>query len=381
MGLFSFIKGQFIEVIEWLDDRGVLVYRFPAYDNAIKMGAKLIVRESQAAIFVNEGQIADVFGPGTYTLSTQNMPVLTALRSWKYAFNSPFKADVYFVNTTNFTDLKWGTTNPVIMRDPEFGMIRLRGFGVYSLKVKDPAAFLKELFGTKQDFTTDSIAGFFKSVIVSGLSDLLGETKIPVADLASSYDELGQQAIDRLQSRFEAFGLALTGITIENLSLPPEVEQMIDRKSSMNIAGNLDNYMKYQAAEAIREAANNPEGGAAGTGAGLGAGMALGQMFGQMMNKPSEPASPPQAPASPDRSTTASSASAAASAPSSPTDPASSAATVPCAQCSHALLPAQKFCPECGTPRPEKRFCSECGQEASAAAKFCSGCGSKVNGG
>ena len=138
MGLFDFIKGQFIEVIEWLDDRGILVYRFPAYDNAIKMGAKLIVRESQAAIFVNEGQIADVFGPGTYTLSTQNLPVLTALNSWKHGFNSPFKSDVYFLNMTTFTDQKWGTTNPVIMRDPEFGMIRMRGFGNYSFRIQDP---------------------------------------------------------------------------------------------------------------------------------------------------------------------------------------------------------------------------------------------------
>jgi membrane protease subunit (stomatin/prohibitin family) len=342
MGLFDFIKGQFIEVIEWLDDKGVLVYRFPAYDNAIKMGAKLVVRESQAAIFVNEGQIADVFGPGTHTLSTQNLPVLTALKSWKYAFNSPFKADVYFLNTTNFTDLKWGTTNPVIMRDPEFGIIRMRGFGNYSIKISDPAVFLKEIFGTKQEFTTASITAFLKSIIVSGISDLLGESKIPVADLSSSYDELGQQAAAKLQQHFSAIGLTLTSITIENVSLPEEVEKMIDRKSSMNIAGNLDNYMKYQTAEAIREAANNPDGGVAGAGAGLGAGMAMGQMMSQMINnrpiEPQQAAVPQQAPA---------------------------------AQAVQQEQTAQ-------SQSSGKKFCSECGQKLTENAKFCSDCGSKT---
>lgn len=340
MGLFDFIKGQFIEVIEWLDDKGVLVYRFPAYDNAIKMGAKLIVRESQAAIFMNEGQIADVFGPGTHTLSTQNLPVLTALRSWKYAFNSPFKADVFFLNTTNFTDLKWGTTNPVIMRDPEFGIIRMRGFGNYSIKINDPALFLKEIFGTKQEFTTAGITGFLKSIIVSGISDLLGESKIPVADLASSYDELGQQAAGKLQQHFSAIGLTLTSITIENVSLPEEVEKMIDRKSSMNIAGNLDNYMKYQTAEAIREAANNPDGGIAGAGAGLGAGMAMGQMMSQMINnKPAE----------------------------------TQQSAVPQQQ-----APAVEQEQPGQTTSGGKKFCSECGNKLTENAKFCSDCGSKT---
>lgn len=340
MGIFDFIRGQFIEVIEWLDDKGVLVYRFPAYDNAIKMGAKLIVRESQTAIFVNEGQIADVFGPGTHTLSTQNLPVLTALNSWKYAFNSPFKSDVYFLNMTNFTDLKWGTTNPVIMRDPEFGMIRIRGFGSYSSRVGDPALFLKDIFGTKQELTTSSITGFLKSVIVAGISDLLGESKIPVADLSSSYDELGQLALVKLQPNFSSIGLILSSLTIENVSLPEEVEKMIDRKSSMNIAGNLDQYMKYQTAEAIREAANNPDGGVAGAGAGLGAGMAMGQMMSQMMNKPAEPEqAPPQ--------------------------------QQPSTQQTYTQQPIQQS-------SGMKKFCSECGAKLSENAKFCSECGSKA---
>ncbi|WP_239615910.1 SPFH domain-containing protein [Cohnella mopanensis] len=341
MGLFDFIKGQFIEVIEWLDDKGDLVHRFPAYDNAIKMGAKLIVRESQTAIFVNEGQIADVFGPGTHTLSTQNLPVLTALNSWKYGFNSPFKSDVYFLNMTNFTDLKWGTTNPVIMRDPEFGIIRMRGFGNYSFRISDPVVFLKDIFGTKQELTTASITGYLKSSIVSGISDMIGESKIPVADLSSSYVELSSLAVTRLQPQFSAIGLTLTSVTIENISLPEEVEKMIDRKSSMNIAGNLDQYMKYQTAEAIREAANQPEGGVAGTGAGLGAGMAMGQMMGQMMNQMTGRNAEPQ---------------------SNPTPQPQSAPQPPSAQ----------------PPSGSKKFCSECGSKLNENAKFCSECGSKT---
>lgn len=371
MGFMDFIKGQFIEVIEWLDDKGVLVHRFEAYDNAIKMGAKLVVRESQAAIFVNEGQLADVFGPGTHTLTTQNMPVLTALKSWKYSFNSPFKADVFFVNTANFTDLKWGTTNPVMMRDADFGMVRIRSFGNYAIKVGDPAVFLREIFGTKKEFTTDSITGFLKTFIVSGLSDLLGESKIPAIDLASSYDELGEQAALRLQPKFEAIGLKLTSLTIENISLPEDVEKMIDRRSSMNVLGNMDNYMKFQTAEAIRDAANNEGGGGAGLGAGMGAGMAMGQMMGQMFQQPVQAQSQQNAQASipiPQQQAQQQQQSH------------SAGAGIACsnAQCSHVLQPAEKFCAECGTPRPQKRFCTQCGHELSETAKFCSDCGTKA---
>lgn len=369
MGFMDFIKGQFIEVIEWLDDKGVMVHRFEAYDNAIKMGAKLVVRESQAAVFVNEGQLADVFGPGTYTLSTQNMPVLTALKSWKYSFNSPFKADVFYVSTANFTDLKWGTTNPVMMRDADFGVVRLRGFGNYAVKVADPATFLREIFGTKKEFGTDSITGFLKTLIVSGVSDLIGEAKIPAIDLASSYDELGAQAVEKLQPKFEAMGLKLTSLTIENLSLPEEVEKMIDKRSSMGVLGNMDNYMKFQTAEAIRDAANNEGGGGAGLGAGMGAGMAIGQAMGQMFqpNAGANPAAAASAQAQPAQQTQQQ----ASPAPS---------AGVACANpaCSHVLSPSEKFCVECGTPRPQKKFCTQCGHELAPTAKFCSDCGTKV---
>lgn len=390
MGLFDFIKGQFIEVIEWLDDTGAMVYRFPAYDNAIKMGAKLVVRESQAAVFVNEGQIADVFGPGTYTLSTQNMPVLTALKSWKYGFNSPFKADVFFVSTANFANLKWGTTNPIILRDAEFGVVRLRGFGSYSVRVKDPEVFLRSLIGTRSSFETDEISGFLKSMLVTGITDLLGESNIPVTYLAASYEELSEKAMDRVQPGFEGMGLELTLLLIENLSLPEEVEKMIDRRSQMGIAGNLDQYMKFQAAEAIREAANNPDGGAAGTGAGLGAGMAMAQMIGQAMNRASENNPAPQAGESPAtagsgtirRANGTDDAGAdggkAANASSAGGASGADAGTVACGQCGYSLQPSQKFCPECGTPRPRQRFCSGCGEALADNAKFCSNCGAKA---
>ncbi|OCT16003.1 hypothetical protein A8709_10315 [Paenibacillus pectinilyticus] len=361
MGIFSFIKGQFIEVIEWIEDTHSFVYHFPAYDNAIKMGAQLTVREGQAAIFMNEGQIADVFGPGRYELSTQNMPVLTALKSWKYAFNSPFKADVYFVNTTTFTDQKWGTTNPVMMRDNVFGLVRVRGFGNYSFKIKDPALFMKEIFGSQGDFNPGQISGFFKTMIVSSVSDLLAESGVPVIDLAMHYDELSSKASAKLQPNFEAIGLVLTGFVIENISLPEDVEQMVDRRSSMNIAGNLDQYMKYQTAEAIREAANNPSDGLAGAGAGLGAGMAMGRMINQMMTGDG------QQPRTTDHQEEAS-----------PANNDNDGKSEPCPTCNHALRASDKFCPECGTARPEHRFCHECGGALTPGAKFCSGCGTKL---
>ncbi|PWV98689.1 membrane protease subunit (stomatin/prohibitin family) [Paenibacillus cellulosilyticus] len=371
MGLFSFLRGQFVEVIEWVEDTESLVYRFPAYDNAIKMGAQLTVREGQAAIFLNEGTIADVFAPGRYELSTQNMPILTALRSWKHGFNSPFKADIYFVKTTMITDQKWGTTNPVIMRDKEFGIVRARGFGNYSFKVKDPAAFMKGILGSHESFNAEQIGGFFRTMIVSAVSDLMAESAIPIIDLAMHYDELSAQTADKLRLQFDAIGLALMGFVIENISLPDEVEKMIDKRSSMNIVGNLDQYMKFQTAESIRDAANNPGGGLAGAGAGLGAGMAMGQMINQMMNGTAQQQQQPvngaagaqqtgqqQQPQAQPRSTQND--------------------ETTCGNCSNMLSANDKFCPECGTARPVRKFCSECGGELQPGAKFCSSCGTKA---
>jgi membrane protease subunit (stomatin/prohibitin family) len=277
MGLMDFIKSQFIEVIEWTDNTdNTIAFRFPVEGNEIKMGAQLIVRESQAAVFVNEGKLADVFNPGKYTLSTANIPLLTKLKSWPHGFNSPFKAEVYFINTKQFLNQKWGTSNPVMMRDPEFGMLRLRAFGTFSYRIDDPAKFLKEILGTHPAFETEGIAEQLKSILVSGLTDLISEAKIPALDLATKYDELGTAAVAKIQSRFDPYGLKLLMVNIENISLPEEVEKVMDKRTSMGILGNMQQYTQYQTAEAIRDAAQNP-GGNAGVGVGLGAGISMGQ--------------------------------------------------------------------------------------------------------
>ncbi|OWY20153.1 SPFH domain-containing protein [Sphingobacteriales bacterium UPWRP_1] len=283
MGLFDKFSGEFIDIIEWLDPtQDTMVHRFERHNNEIKNNAKLTVRESQVAVFVDQGQIADVFGPGMYTLNTENLPVLSTLRGWKYGFESPFKAEVYFVNTKNFTDCKWGTKNPVIIRDPEFGPMRLRAFGTYTIKVKDAAKFIDEIVGTAGHFTVDEVTEQLRNIIVSRFSDTIAESKIPVLDLAASYDDLSKFVHTKISPEFEAYGLDLTKFLIENVSLPPEVEAALDKRSSMGIIGDLNKYMQYQTAEAMEKAAENPSGGAnEGIGLGVGLGM-VNQMMQQM---------------------------------------------------------------------------------------------------
>src|SRR6266404_5310448 len=249
-------SAQFIEVLEWLDDSSnTMLYRFPVRDQEIKNGAQLIVRESQAAVFVHEGQIADVFGPGRYTVDGGNTPILTKLGAWKYGFNSPFKAEVYFVNTKQFTDLKWGTSNPVMMRDADFGMVRLRAFGIYSIRVTEPRSFIKEIAGTNARFVTEDIEGQLKRTLVGGFSDALGESKIAALDLASNYDELSKFVRTKLNDDFKAYGLELTKFVIENISLPQEVETAMDKRTSMGVIGDVGRYTQFQAADALRDAA------------------------------------------------------------------------------------------------------------------------------
>lgn len=294
MGFFDNLKNQigsqFIEIIEWLDDsRDTLVYRFPVYNQEIKMGAQLTVRENQVAIFVNEGQAADVFQPGRYELSTQNLPILTTLRGWKYGFQSPFKAEVYFFNTRLFTDLKWGTSNPVMMRDAEFGMIRMRAFGTYATKITDPKMFFSTIVGTQGLTTTDDILGQLRSNIVSHFSDIVAESKIAALDLASSYRELSELAQKELAPSFSSFGLELSRFNIDNVSLPEEVEAAIDQRTKLGVLGDkMGQYTQMQTADSIKIAAANP-GGLAGAGVGLGAGVAMGQAMGGAFNAP-----PPQ---------------------------------------------------------------------------------------
>jgi membrane protease subunit (stomatin/prohibitin family) len=303
MGLFDNIKNQlgsqFIEIIEWLDESGdTMVYRFPVYNQEIKMGAQLTVRENQVALFVNEGKAADLFPPGRWELKTENMPIMTTLRGWKYGFQSPFKAEVYFFNTRLFTDLKWGTTNPVMMRDAEFGMIRMRAFGTYAMRIKDARVFFQNIVGTQGLTTTDDIIGQFRSTILSRLSDAIAEAKIPALDLASNYDELSKVAKERIGPEFESFGVELARFFIENISLPEEVEAAIDQRSRIGVlGGHMNQYAQMQAADAIKVAAGNP-GGMAGAGVGMGAGVAMGQMMGQAMGSGSaSPMAPPPPPA------------------------------------------------------------------------------------
>ncbi|MYQ46115.1 DUF4339 domain-containing protein [Streptomyces sp. SID4985] len=280
MGLMDRIRGEFIDIIEWTDDgRDTIVWRFPRHGNEIKMGARLVVRESQVAVFVNEGRLADVYQPGTYALSTRNMPVLSTLKGWKHGFESPFKAEVYFVTTRQFTDFKWGTQNPVILRDAEFGMVRVRAFGTFTAKVVDAAALLRELVGTDPQFRTEEVGEHLRQLTVSKLGSALGAAGVPLLDLAARQDGIGRQLAEALTLELASTGIAIPRFSIENISVPPEVEAAIDTRSRMAVTGNLDDYAKLQAADATTIAAANP--GTGGDAVGLGVGMALGQRIAQ----------------------------------------------------------------------------------------------------
>lgn len=277
MGILEKLRSELIDVVEWLDgSRDTMVHRFARYQNEIKMGAKLVVRESQAAVFVNEGRLADIFEPGTHTLSTRNLPILRTLLSWKYGFDSPFKAEVYFINTRRFVDLKWGTASPIMLRDAEFGPVRLRAYGTYCVRVSNPQVFMQEIVGTDPSFRTEHLTDQLRNMIVARFSDLLAESKLPILDLAANYDELGRFASERLHDQFQGFGLDLDNFLVENISLPPAVEKALDKRTEMGLVGDLDRFTQYQAASAMEAAARNPSGGGS-EGIGLGMGLAMGQ--------------------------------------------------------------------------------------------------------
>jgi membrane protease subunit (stomatin/prohibitin family) len=283
MALWEKATAELLDIIEWTDDSSdTMVWRFPRFDNEIKYAAQLIVRQSQAAVFVNMGKIADVFTPGRYRLATENLPVLTTLLGWKYGFHSPFKAEVYFVNTRNFTNLKWGTKNPIIVRDTEFGAIRLRAFGSFVVKVGDPARFINEIVGTGGHFTIEEITDQLRNLVITRFSDLVAESGIQLLDLSSKYNELSQSLTEKIAPEFMEYGLDVTKLLVENIALPPEVESALDKKSSMGIIGNLDNYLKFQSATAMEAAANNP-GGEASAGIGMGIGFAMANQMGKAM--------------------------------------------------------------------------------------------------
>lgn len=349
MGLFKFIKSQLLKVVEWTDDSSnTLVYRFPMNGQKLMYGSKLTVRESQIAVFVNKGKIADIFEPGMHKLEARNLPILTKLNSWKYGFNSPFFSEVYFVNTKQFANQKWGTSNPIAMRDKDFGTIRIRGYGAFSFKVSDAGLFLKELFGTNSTFETEDIASYLKTIIVAGISDTIAESKIGALDLAANLLEFNEMTKAQIAHKFEEMGLRLTSLIVENISFPEQVEKAIDTRSSMGVMGNLDDFVKYQAAHAMRDAAQNPNGsGVAGAGVGLGAGVALGQTMAGAL-KPTEKESPKEE------------------------------GGKFCPECGTKVRKNAKFCPDCGFNFKQKGVCLSCGNELKPNAKFCSNCGEKV---
>ncbi|HET6573716.1 MAG TPA: SPFH domain-containing protein [Fimbriiglobus sp.] len=298
MGLWDRITGEFIDIIEWTEpsQNEILAYRFTRYKNEIKNGAQLIVREGQAAAFVKEGQLADVKEPGKYTLDTNNFPILSTILGWKYGFESPFKSEVYFISTRQWTDQKWGTQNPVMTRDAEFGPVRLRAFGSYAFKITEPGTFLKELVATDPSFEAFEVTNQFRNVIVSRFVDVVASSKIAVLDLAGNYEKVSKLALDRIAPELDKMGVSLTQFFVENISLPPEVEAALDKRTQMGVLGDLSRYTQYQTAEAIRDAAQNPS-GVAGAGVGLGAGVSIGQaMAGAMTGAAPGTSSPPPLP-------------------------------------------------------------------------------------
>ena len=293
MSVLNFLKGELIEIIEWTDDsRDTLSFRYPDEDKAIKRGAQLIVRESQTAQFVYLGEFGDTFAPGKHTLTTDNIPILTRLKSWRYGLESPFKTDVYFLNTRLFTGNKWGTANPVMMRDEDFGIVRARAFGTYDFKIVDPKLFLREVAGSDHNFRVDEFADTMRSRIVSVFSDALASSKIPVLEVAARYGELGEALLPLINPVVNAkYGLQIASFIVENVSVPPEVEQAIDKRSSMAAVGNLNDFVKYQLAKGMEQ----PGGaGAAGAATELAVGFAIAQ---QLMHQTGVPGAPAGAPA------------------------------------------------------------------------------------
>lgn len=374
-----------LKVIEWTDNStNTLVYKFPMENKEIMFGSALTVRESQVAVFVNKGKIADIFEPGFYKLSTSNLPFLTKLMSWKYGFNSPFKAEVYYINTRQFADQKWGTINPIMLRDADFGVVRIRGFGKFSFKVDKPEVFLNELFGTSSSFKTQDICDYLKSMIIQCITDTIAEQKISALDLAANYREISKAVTKECQDDFAAIGLKIVNVIIENISLPEEVEKTMDKRTSMGVLGDqMGTYMQYQTAESMRDAAKNPGGGGlAGMGVGLGAGVGMGRAFGQNLNagmNNGQGGGPGKFQVEKTESVKMEKCAKCghemkAGAKFCP-DCGAKVALVKCAKCGFEMKDGVKFCPECGASTANK--CTKCGHALKPGAKFCPECGEK----
>ncbi len=356
MGLFGlFSKKQLLKVIEWEDSsKDILVYRYPLTDrDEIMNSSTLIVRPSQVALFIHKGEIADIFAPGTYKLSTENIPVITKLLALPTGGNSPIKAEIYFVNTKQFASNKWGTQNPIMMRDADFGNIRLRGFGIYSFKVDDAKLFMKEIFGTNQVYKLEDVTEYLKPLIIEGVTDAIAESKISALDLAANYKEFGQTIIECAQPQFEKVGLKITNCVIENLSLPEEVEKALDERTKLGVLEDkMGTYTQMKAADAMGDAAKNTSGGnMAGLGIGLGAGSAIGNLFASNLNTTNTVKVENKKKTKPSKK---------------------------CIECGVEIDADAKFCPDCGA-KQEAKFCAECGQKLENGAKYCPNCGKKVD--
>ncbi len=330
--------------IEWTDEsKNIIVHKFDMKNDYVSKGSALTVRDSQVAIFAHKGKMADVFLPGFYKLDTESIPVLTKLMSWKYGFENPFRSDIYFVNTRQFTNMKWGTANPIILRDADYGAVRVRGYGTYAFRVKDAFVFMQELSGTNSSFRTEDITSYIKSIVVSAISDALGESGIPILDMAGNLLELGEAVRRGMQPTFEKLGLELTNFVFENFSLPKELEEALDKNTSLGMMrGNMDVYTRMAQADALKEAAKNP--GMAGATMGAGLGFGMGNMFGSMMRE--QPA-------------------------------AAAAETTACPKCGARVPASAKFCPDCG--QPMGNVCPKCGKPVKAGAKFCPECGAPLH--
>ncbi len=333
MSLRDFLSKQFIDVIDWVEpEDGILAYRYPMQDREIQNGGKLTVRDSQMAIFVNEGKAADAFGPGLYTLNTQTLPILTYLQNWDKAFQSPFKSDVYYFSTRIQTNQHWGTPNPITIRDREFGAVRVRGFGIYTYHISDPKTFYTKVSGTRDVYRVEDLDGQLQNTIVARITDTFAGSNLPFLDMAANQAELADKIAEQLKKGFADFGLALDSFVVENLSLPDELQQILDQRIGMNMVGDMARYTQYQVAQSIPIAAGNEGGGAAGVGAGLGAGVAMGQAMMDSLKKATPAAGETGvAPAG---------------------GAVASAETKFCLNCGKAIPKVSKFCPECGHGQP-----------------------------
>ncbi|MBQ4570886.1 MAG: SPFH domain-containing protein [Bacilli bacterium] len=345
----GFIRRQLLKVIKWDDPtKDTIVYRYPMEDrDEIMNGCQLIVQESQVALLVSGGQIADVYGPGEHKLTTNNMPILTHLASWKYGFDSPFKADVYYVNTKQFINMKWGTASKIAMRDDYFGLIRVGARGTYSFQVTDAAQFMREIFGTNKDYRTSALVEYFKSIIVSNFTKVIGEAKISAIDIPAKYIEIGDLVKVEISDDFDKLGLTCAAFYVESVVLPDVVEEAIDKRASTGaMHGAIDDYTRIQTADAIRDAAQNEGGGLVGAGVGIGVGAAIGQTVANSLNGNHNGNSNP--------------------------------VTGACADCNTPLPQGAKFCPGCGKPVVTNSFCTNCGNQVPQGAKFCPNCGKQI---